>query len=159
MQSLGRRYVQYINTTYRRRGTLWEGRHKVSQVDAESYLLTCKRDIELNPVRANRVSHPADYRWSSHACNAQGAASSFITPHACYLALAADTLERQHHYRALFANQLESRDIHAIRQAAHYGIALGSKRFKEQIEAALGRSMGYAKRDRPGIKEEAPAYC
>jgi putative transposase len=26
MQSLGRRYAQYINTTYPRTGTLWEGK-------------------------------------------------------------------------------------------------------------------------------------
>ena len=34
MQSVGRRYVQYINLVYRRSGTLWEGRHKASLVDA-----------------------------------------------------------------------------------------------------------------------------
>ena len=28
IQSVGRRYVRYINHTYRRTGTLWEGRHK-----------------------------------------------------------------------------------------------------------------------------------
>lgn len=27
MQSIGRRYVQYINKEYRRTGTLWESRH------------------------------------------------------------------------------------------------------------------------------------
>jgi len=52
MQSLGRCYVQYINKTYRRTGTLWEGRHKSSLVDADRYLLACYRYIELNPVRA-----------------------------------------------------------------------------------------------------------
>jgi putative transposase len=65
MQSIGRRYVQYINQTYRRTGTLWEGRHKASLVDEENYLLTCMRYIELNPVGANLVSHPSEYRWSS----------------------------------------------------------------------------------------------
>ncbi len=28
MQSLGRRYVRHINATYRRTGTLWEGRYR-----------------------------------------------------------------------------------------------------------------------------------
>ncbi|MEE9148530.1 MAG: hypothetical protein V3U27_14140, partial [Candidatus Tectomicrobia bacterium] len=28
MQSIGRRYVQYISTTYQRTGTVWEGRKK-----------------------------------------------------------------------------------------------------------------------------------
>jgi len=30
MQTLGRRYVYYINKTYQRTGTLWEGRYKSS---------------------------------------------------------------------------------------------------------------------------------
>ena len=52
MQSLGRRYVQYFNYTYKRTGTLWEGRFKSCVVDADNYLLLCQRYIELNPVRA-----------------------------------------------------------------------------------------------------------
>ena len=39
MQSLGRRYVRYINDRYRRTGTLWEWRYKSSLVDGETYLL------------------------------------------------------------------------------------------------------------------------
>jgi len=64
MQSVGRRYVQYVNYTYRRTGTLWEGRFKASLVESESYLLTCYRYIELNPVRARMVEDPTEYRWS-----------------------------------------------------------------------------------------------
>ena len=51
IMSLGRRYVQYINRTYARTGTLWDSRYKSSVVQAETYLLTCQRYIELNPVR------------------------------------------------------------------------------------------------------------
>ena len=78
MQSLGRRYVQYINKEYRRTGTLWESRHKASLVQAEKYLLTCSRYIELNPVRAGMVDHPADYKWSSFRANAYGELDSRI---------------------------------------------------------------------------------
>jgi len=53
MQSLGRRYVQYINRHYKRSGTLWEGRYKSSAVQAEDFLLACQRYIELNPVRTD----------------------------------------------------------------------------------------------------------
>ena len=48
MQSLGRRYVQYINHQYRRSGTLWEGRHKASLVQVDQYLLACYQYIELH---------------------------------------------------------------------------------------------------------------
>ena len=53
--ALGRRYVQYINTSYRRSGTLWDSRYKSSLIQAETYLLACQRYIELNPVRAAMV--------------------------------------------------------------------------------------------------------
>jgi hypothetical protein len=61
-----RRYVQYINKTYKRTGTLWDSRYKSSAVQVESYFLLCQRYIELNPVRAGMVDDPATYRWSSY---------------------------------------------------------------------------------------------
>ncbi|MFM7459618.1 MAG: hypothetical protein ACKO15_02090 [Burkholderiales bacterium] len=38
------------------------GHYKSSVVQAETYLLTCQRYIELNPVRAAMVDDPAHYR-------------------------------------------------------------------------------------------------
>jgi putative transposase len=35
MQSLGRHYVMYINKTYQRTGTLWEGRYKSTLIRLE----------------------------------------------------------------------------------------------------------------------------
>ena len=66
MISLGRRYVQCINRTYKRTGTLWDGRYKSSLVQAEDYLLLCQRYIELNPVRAGLVAQPED--WPFGGC-------------------------------------------------------------------------------------------
>lgn len=51
-QSVGRKYVQYFNFSYKRSGTLWEGRNRATVVDSERYLLTVMRYIELNLVRA-----------------------------------------------------------------------------------------------------------
>jgi putative transposase len=65
MHTLGRKYVRHFNFTYRRSGTLWEGRFKSCVVEAESYLLTCQRYIELNPVRTGMVDEPGQYKWSS----------------------------------------------------------------------------------------------
>jgi len=66
MKALGQRYAQYVNRTYRRSGTLWEGRYRSCLTQQETYLLTCMRYIELNPVRAAMVAHPGEYRWSSY---------------------------------------------------------------------------------------------
>ncbi len=48
--------MQHINRTYRRTGSLWEGRFRSSLVFDTNYFLACHRYIELNPVRANMVS-------------------------------------------------------------------------------------------------------
>ena len=85
--ALGRRYVQYINKTYRRTGTLWDSRYKSSLIQAETYLLTCQRYIELNPVRAAMVDDPAHYRWTSYRTNGLGQPSAILTPHPLYLSL------------------------------------------------------------------------
>ena len=106
--SLGRRYVQYINKTYRRTGTLWDGRYKSSLVQAERYLLLCQRYIELNPVRVAMVDDPAHYRWSSYRANALGQNDPLITPHPLYTDIAADAEERRASYRALFRHQIDA---------------------------------------------------
>ena len=43
MQSLGRRYVRYINDRYRRTGTLWEGRYKACLVENGAHLMRYHR--------------------------------------------------------------------------------------------------------------------
>ncbi len=138
MQAMGRRYVQYINRSYRRTGGLWEGRYKSSLVRAETYLLTCMRYIELNPVRANMVNDPSQYRWSSYRRNGLGQAVPRITEHSLYTALGADEASRQTAYRSLFRSQLDDEAIADIRVALAQGQPLGSSRFAEDISMATG---------------------
>lgn len=59
-----RRYTRYINFKNDWRGYLWQGRFASYPMD-EAYLYEAVRYVELNPVRAGLVSHPAQYRWSS----------------------------------------------------------------------------------------------
>jgi putative transposase len=87
MRSLGRRYVRAINAAQRRSGTLWEGRYRAAPINSEAYFLACCRYIELNPVRACMVVHPADYRWSSYRAHAHGAADALVSDHPLYHAL------------------------------------------------------------------------
>jgi putative transposase len=87
LQACGRQYVGDIKHTYRRRGTLWEGRHKGIIVESTASVLTCMRSIERNPVRAGLVARPKDYRWSSYAANALGEGNCIISPHETYMHL------------------------------------------------------------------------
>lgn len=146
MQSLGRQYVRYFNYTYRRTGTLWEGRFKSCVVDAENYLLICQRYIELNPVRANMVCSPEEYRWSSYTANGLGRKVNLCTPHPLYNQLGESTEKRTKVYRDLFLGHLDDVLIGKIRNASNKGLALGNNRFKQEIEKLTGRRLTELKR-------------
>jgi putative transposase len=119
LQSVGRRYVQHFNNTYHRTGTLWDGRYRSTVVETETYLLTCMRYIELNPVRAGMVEHPAEHSWSSYRGNALGQEDSLLTTHRTYRRLGRNDDERHATYRQLFRSQLPKSDVEAIRGATN----------------------------------------
>ena len=159
LQELGRRYVRIINSVHGRTGTLWEGRFRSSLIDSEAYLLTCHRYIELNPVRANLVTHPSAYAWSSHRHYIEGKDDRLITKHASFTALGRDHAERRAAFKALFDHDIDEATLVRIRESLHSGAALGSTAFMERLEADLGRPVGIPKRGRParaGKNEEAP---
>ena len=149
MQDIGRQYVRYVNRTYRRTGTLWEGRYKASLIDSDAYLLTCMRYIELNPVRARMVDHPGAYRWSSYPANAQGEVSALLTPHPVYVQLGTDAGVRQHAYRELFRHHLDDDLLHAVRDALNQELVLGREDFKDRIEQMTARQTRPGPNGRP----------
>jgi putative transposase len=147
MKHLDQRYAQYANRRYARSGGFWEGRFRSSMVDSASYALICQRYIELNPVRARMVAHPADYPWSSYRANALGHPSDVVVPRAEYLSLGETDAERRAHYAELFASELGNAELERIRDAVNGGFALGPDRFIAEIEGRLHRR---ARRGRPG---------
>ncbi len=139
LQSIGRRYVGYFNYTYKRTGTLWEGRYKATLINSDQYLLTCMRYIELNPVRARMVSRPVDYPWSSYSANADGKENPLIKAHNLYRQLGRSALERQSAYRQLFRSAICDDDLEAIRENTNKAWVLGDDRFREKVELLTGR--------------------
>ena len=139
MQILGRYYVQYFNHQYQRTGTLWEGRYKASLIDSENYLLLCMRYIELNPVRADMVSHPSEYPWSSYRCNAIGKSDQLVDFHPEYARLGRTDETRCAAYRALFKAQIPKKTLEEIRASANKNWILGSAYFKDKIDRQLNR--------------------
>ncbi len=155
MQTLGRRYVRYLNTRLQRSGTLWEGRYRASPIDTDRYFFQCSRYIELNPVRARLADEPAGYRWSSYHANAIGNADALVKPHVLYLALAADERGRAAAYRDLFAENLSPTTLTAIRVATNGGWALGDDEFKLRMADVSGRRTQPLRRGRK--RHPAPA--
>jgi putative transposase len=153
--SLGRRYVQYINRTYHRTGTLWDSRYKSSLVQADAYLLACQRYIELNPVRAAMVDDPAHYRWTSYRANALGQTDSRLSPHDVYLSLGHTDKAREAAYRALFRHTLDQAAMEDIRLALSQNQPLGNSRFLARIEKMTGVRREARPRGRPRQEEAA----
>ena len=129
--------------------TLWEGRFRSCPIQEEAYLLACQRYIELNPVRAGMVAHPAKYRWSSYRANAQGETDALLKPHPLYGALGLDDAGWQAAYRELFRYELEPGLVDEIRRATNGNFALGNESFAVQVSMALGRRAAPGKSGRP----------
>ncbi|HEY5604444.1 MAG TPA: transposase [Gammaproteobacteria bacterium] len=149
MQYTGRRYVPYINHSYGTSGSLWEGRYKASLIHDEQYLLACMRYIELNPVRADMVTAPGHYRWSSYRHNAQGKDDTLVAEHPLYTSLGKTKANRCEAYKALFKTRVEETQLKAIRAAWQTGTPLGGEYFREKIERKLKTKVGQARRGRP----------
>src|SRR3989338_7626496 len=66
MQHLNGTFTQWFNSKHGRVGHLFQGRFKAFLVEEHEYLLQAMRYVILNPVRAEMVTDPADYHWSSY---------------------------------------------------------------------------------------------
>ncbi len=154
--AIGRRYVQYTNQTDRR--TLWDSRYKASLVEAETDLLVCQRDIELNPVRAGRVRDPGADRGCSDRHHALGQPDPMLSPHPPYLALAPDAAACQRGDRELFAGSLDDGAIADLGLALKQNHPIGNPRVYAAIEAATGQRRALKKGGHPPkARETAPS--
>jgi len=110
------------------------------------------RYIECNPVRANMVEYPAQYRWSSYAANALGGDNAVLKVHAIYTSLGVSEILRCGNYKTLFDEVPTEHELDMIRSSLHSGTPIGNDKFKAQIEVAVGHKVGLAKVGRPKKK-------
>lgn len=155
MQWLGRQYVPYFNARYGRQGTLWQGRYRAVVLEPDPYLLLFSRYIELSPVRAELVSEPAAYPWSSFPHHAGIKPDPLITDHAAYWALGNTPFEREAAYRELVEQGVPAAEVLTLDTATQKGWPLGSPAFKQALAKQAGRRVEQAPRGRPGRKTVA----
>ncbi|WP_095497529.1 transposase [Paraferrimonas haliotis] len=115
MKALNQKYAQYYNAYYNRTGAFWQGRYHSRIVEDDAYFLCCLRYIELNPMRANMVSHPSHYVWSSYRYHALGDKDNgLLTKHILYKELGRDDDERQSMYAKLCNQTLSATQIEQV---------------------------------------------
>jgi putative transposase len=144
MKHLGQRYVLYVNRTYQRSSTLWEGRFRSCLLGEEDYFLGCQRYIELNPVRASMAKQAWDYRWSSVHAHLSGIDPDGIVRPEKLLSLTGDW---KAYLKAAQAYQDEEFERHE-----RTGRPLGEERFVESAERLLMREL---EKKKPGPKVKA----
>lgn len=140
MQAMANRYVRYYNALHKRTGTLWEGRYKSCLVDSDSYLFSLYKYIEMNPVKANMVSNPSDYKWSSYSHNALADNDKLITEHNLYRALGNNPEIRCGRYKELFDRLDITQQEEQISRATLAGEVYGSERFHNKISSLVARA-------------------
>jgi len=159
MQSLGRRYVQFVNHRYKRSGTLWRGRYKSSLIDSDAYLLTCYRYVELRPLYLGLADSLGNYGWSSFNHHVNVKHDYLIKDHHLYTALGENSVERAQAYRKLFRYSFDRRLLDYIAETIKLGHVLGGDAFKEKIEQIANQRVRPLRRGRPRkakkIEEEA----
>jgi putative transposase len=143
MHAVAQRYAQYFNRKHQRTGTLWEGRYKSCVIESSRYILACYRYIELNPVRAGIVSHPAGYLWSSCAGNSGIRNDALLSPHAEFAALGPAV------YAQLLLDGVAHTLVHEIREATHGGYPLGTESFKMGLSGSARRRVVKGTAGRP----------
>jgi len=80
MRQLNGVYTQRYNRTPHTVGHLLQGRYKAILVEKDTYLLEVSRYMVLNPVRAQLVTYPWEWKWSSYLATAGATgAPNFLT--------------------------------------------------------------------------------
>ena len=80
MKEIKQRFTRYYNKAHNKTGYFWGDRFKSVLLESGDTLINCLAYIDLNPVRANLVTKPEDYRWSSIGYHMQsGNKDSFLS--------------------------------------------------------------------------------
>jgi putative transposase len=104
MLLIGGRYARSVQARLQTTGHLFEKRYHALLVDADEYLLALLRYIHLNPVRANLVSSPDEYPWTSHHAYLGKRSEPWITMELALRMLGSDRQRAIEAYQALITS-------------------------------------------------------
>lgn len=144
-------YVRFYNCRFQRIEILWGGRIKSCLVQEQIYLLERYRYIEFYPFRVGMVRLSFANGWSSYTVNELGKVFDRCMLHSLFMALAKEESKKEGRYRQLFEQQVKGELLEAIRQTLNTGLALGNKRFNEEVENITGRRVSFKKSGRPRV--------
>jgi putative transposase len=134
MKGINLSYAQYFKRKYDHIGHFWQDRFKSILISNDRYLLACGSYVELNPVRADVVKDPKDYRWSSYRAYAYGEKDSLVDKHPIYRELSKDEPKRRERYKEFVREMLRSKN--AMRGEMERRTIYGSEVFTGKLKKA-----------------------
>lgn len=141
MQAFQTSYTVYFNRRHRHTGHVFEQRYKAFLVDKDNYLLQVSRYIHLNPVGAEIIEQPQDYRWSSYRAYMKEGGGAGLNREIILGQFKGRGRERVLRYRDFVEGGLkggeEWADLPIVRQAF-----VGNEDFVERARRKVERSSG-----------------
>ena len=109
----------------------------------ETYSLTAARYIELNPVRANIVKNPENYKWSSFKAHLNGKDNKLVR--------VKPLLTLIHNWKNFLQEPVAELDASNMQRHERTGRPIGNDFFIDQLESETGRCL---RKKKPGPKEQ-----
>ncbi|MFC1591886.1 transposase [Thermodesulfobacteriota bacterium] len=141
--TLHMRYSQYMNRKHNQHGHLFQGRFYSCFMDDE-HLYRAIRYVERNPVRAQMVTQPWEYRWSS--------ARQHIDREEAQESQIEVDVSRFPMLKSEWKRYLQAEDkqmCSEVRLKTQRGLGIGSEKFIKRIEHKLQRSLQCLSPGRP----------
>lgn len=130
------RYSQYYNKKQSVRGHLWQGRFYSCVLD-NTHLLVAVRYVERNPVRANKVTNPWDWQYSSAKAHI-GSKDKFIASvKQLFDYVELDTEQ----WKTYIGEKDNEPGIEELKKHTMSGRPLGGIEFVERLEKRLDRRL------------------
>ncbi len=135
------RYARRINRRHGWQGHLWQSRFGSSALD-ERYLMAAVRYVERNPVKAELVRFPWQYRWSSAAWHVGEVTRDPL--------VSGDALLRRMipDWKAYLMSAEDSEEDDLIRRETKVSRPIGSAAFIKELEVRFQRPLVRQRRGR-----------
>jgi len=131
------KYALAINLREDWKGHLWQSRF-LSYPLSDEHLYNAIRYIELNPVRAEIVTRPDDYIWSSARAHIQKKPDKLISGTASFFDIK--------DWALFLADRISETELKLFEKHANTGRPLGDDAFIEKLEKITGRALKKKKR-------------
>ena len=155
MQSIGRRYVRWVNDRRREKGALFDGRYRAALLEPEAELLSALRYIESQPVLAGLAAVPEESRWSSCRHHVGLATDPGMSDHPVYWALGNTPYERQAAYRGFLQHGVSNDEASRLRASTYWRLGARFKGIRTpdctHVYASPGARAGWQATFKPRI--------